>query len=173
MIVYPAEVYKVYLEHQGGTKFYELTRVVMGNEASLVIRRFGKVKTFGEVIVTRFSNLTAADKEFSKLFKEKTSGRKGYKLSRDVEQDAVDLNELRILVGRGLFAKLSPEDLKHIDPAIDTSGVRDTDKPRYSEDGEYKGEHRRMVEITEEMMERERQEQVKELAKMNPLYGRF
>jgi predicted DNA-binding WGR domain protein len=175
MSAYPMTVQKVYLEHVGGTKFYALTLIFNSNDKALFIRRWGRKGVFGDMIVEEHNTHKAGVAAYEKLLREKSSGRKGYEVKSEGQDDVHDgVDELRRVVGLAQWAKLSPKALKHIDPAIDTTGVREPDPPRFDENGDYLGEAPvRKVEITEEMVEADKRARMESAYSSNPKFGMF
>lgn len=73
-----------YMIHEGGTKEYRIIFLSnLDNGNSLVIRRFGKIGTWGQVKVDMFSSVSIADGEVSGLIKSKTG--RGYQFKKDPE----------------------------------------------------------------------------------------
>lgn len=160
------------LDHKGGTKAYHLILIKTPDGRGMLIRRFGKVGQFGDVMVEQFPTSAAAEKAFEKLYNEKTSGRKGY-FQKTHEESDEDFDGLQKILGRPLWAKLGPSDIKFLNDDADVSGVRERDPNRYDEDGNWLGNPEpRKADIAAEI-EASKQQRLEELRQKNPLYGRF
>lgn len=141
MSTYPITVSTVNLKHRGGTKFYTFLLAQTADGKGLLIKRYGKVGTFGQIIEERYDTYKGAEKAFEKTFDEKTSGRKGYEVDGATRELTVSgPGDLLTVFGRMLWPKLSAATVKHLDPSYDTTGRREPDPPRFGEDGEYLGE---------------------------------
>lgn len=171
---FPATVERVFLDHQGGTKFYEITTVRAGLR-SMVIRRYGRVKQFGDLEVKLFDDSYQAISHSNQIFREKTSARKGYRQSGESRSvAAADLDALKLAIGPTVVAKLKPDELKHLDPDADTSTVRDRGDPRFNEDGKFLGEQKpTVITPTKEQEEAAYKAWFEEQRAKNPLFGTF
>lgn len=174
MSAYPMTVQKVYLEHQGGTKFYALTVVFTNEDKALFIRRWGRKGVFGDMLVEEHNSHKAGVAAYEKLLREKTSGRKGYEAKNESQDDVLLAADLQRVVGLAQWAKLSASNLKHLDASIDTTGVREPDPPRFDENGDFLGDAPvRKLEITEEMIEADKRSKLESAYKSNPKFGMF
>lgn len=175
MSAFPMTVQKVYLEHQGGTKFYALTIIFTNEDKALFLRRWGRKGVFGDMIVEEHKSHKAGVAAYEKLLREKTSGRKGYEVKNEGQDDVHDgVDELKRVVGLAQWAKLSASNLKHLDASIDTTGVREPDPPRFDENGDFLGDApARKLEITEEMVEADKRARMESAYKSNPKFGMF
>ncbi len=182
MSAYPVRVESISLDHRGGTKSYHATKVTAQGGNSLVILRFGKTGAFGQVKVDMHDLASRADKAFEKKIDEKM--KKGYAVDPKHDpkpQDASDFEELRRLIGRATIGKLGPNHLSHIDPSLDTTGVREAELPRYDENGhldkETQAEKARRLEEEKrkarEELKRREEEEFKTAYADNPNFGAF
>lgn len=177
MSVYPINRVMVSLDHKGGTKSYHLMLLSAASGASVVIFRWGKTGQFGEMQVHCFKTLSEAEKEFEKKLRSKQSG--GYFVTSDIkEKSALNDQQLRQIVGLPIFAKMGAAAIKHLDPGFDTSGMREADPPRFSEDGENLESERRAKEAAdlrvkhkEEMERLEQERRDREEAERRAVYG--
>lgn len=179
---YPISIEIVSLEHKGGTKAYHLYRMSTKSGASLVAFRWGKVGTFGEVQTHKFDTIGSAEEAFDKKLAAKMRG--GYSPSTRHDpkpSTAPSFEDLRDAIGRPMLTRLGPTNLKHIDPNIDTTGMKEPDPPRLDENGRLhpgteakkrREEEERVRKAAAEIAAREEQER-QEAYKDNPLFGAF
>lgn len=160
------------LKHRGGTKEYHLVLIVTPQQTGILIRRFGKVGAFGEVMVEQFNNALVAEANYCQLLLKKTAERKGY--SKTVSNSTeCDFDELQKRIGRPLWAKLSPANIRFLNADADVTGVREPDPPRFDEEGRWLGNPEpRKADLTAEI-EAAKAARLEELRQKNPLYGRF
>jgi predicted DNA-binding WGR domain protein len=176
---YPMVVKKLHLNHQGGTKFYAMTLVATSTDKCIFIRRWGKVKAFGEILVQKFHGVGAATKEFDTFLRGRE--RRGYRIEASEANPAEDQEQLIRQVGRATWAKLPPDALTHLDSTISTAGVREAEPPRYDEDGNFVGNPPpRKYELSEEekaavLAEQRAKEEALQAKRRaaNPNFGRF
>jgi predicted DNA-binding WGR domain protein len=177
MTTYPISATVVPLKHQGGTKFYHLTLIKTADGKGALLRRFGKVTVFGELIQQTWPTFAEAEKEFEKIFREKTSGRKGYAPNGIAKETiAADQAGLQDLFGRMLWPKLSADFITHLDASIPTAGRREPDAPRFSEDGEFIEQKQRTlspqeIEAARELERQQNAEVAKSAYAANPKFG--
>jgi predicted DNA-binding WGR domain protein len=186
-MLYPIEVARVMLEYSDGrksNKFYELFFVQTSDGRSAVIRRYGKIGAFGDVVESIHQSILAGEKEFEKLLKQKTG--KGYQSKKNTTEIAQDASGLRALFGPALWPKLSAKMVAHLDPSVNTSTrAPEAPPPRFDEDGnftppppkvhspeEIAAARARQQEERERQAEIERAEAAQEYRKM-PGFGRF
>jgi predicted DNA-binding WGR domain protein len=179
---YPIDFAQVRLDFKGGNsdKFYYLTMLANKDGKAIVIRRFGRNKAgaFGEMKIDTFESQIKAEKEFEKLYDEKT--RKGYSVTGSPQNIAAgDQASLRIAVGPAVWSKLPPSAIQHLDLRIPTDGRKELGDTRFDENGKFVGEPKPKTFSAEEIAEARRLEQEeaqREAEKAyagNSLYGRF
>lgn len=174
MSIYPIKSRSISLDHRGGTKSYHLMIIEAANGKCVVINRWGKTGSFGEMKVETFDSPVAAQKAFDK--KEREKGRNGYSQTgstRDTE--AADASELVKAIGMATFNKMGAAAVKHLDPNFDTTGMREADPPQYDEETGRKLDTARRANLDEMMRQQKAAEEaaVLEAYAANDLYGRF
>lgn len=180
--VYPIQIESVSLDHSGGTKSYHAKKLVAQSGKSLVIFRWGKTGTFGDIQVFEFDTASEADKAFEKKLASKMSN--GYAISprhdpKPVKAD--DFEELRALMGRAMMSKIGASNLKYIDPTADTTGMREVELPRLDEEGRINWEAvtERSLRLEEEKRKAREEIAARERAEAesaysnNPIWGAF
>lgn len=138
-MIYPIEVARIMLEYSDGrrsNKFYELFYAQTSDGRSAVIRRYGKIGSFGDVVEGVFQSVAAGEREFEKLLKQKTG--KGYQPKKNTTETANDAAALRTIFGPALWPKLSAKMVSHLDPSLNTSSrTPEAPQPRFDEDGKF------------------------------------
>ena len=175
MSVYPMEVVKTSLAHKGGTKDYFLTLVVNATGQALLIKRWGAKGAIGQIKVEKYPDQASGERAYSKELTLRQSGSKGYQITDSKVLKIEDASALSMVIGRTVFPKVGPANVKHIDPSYDTSGMREPESNR-DEDGNFVGNQPRHVAIDPEVVAAaERAQKEAELASMrtNPKFGRF
>lgn len=123
---YPIVVTKTRLHFKSGSsdKEYHLVRIVCANGNAMLIKRWGKTATWGQMDVLTGTG-TAATRD--RIWNEKVG--KGYEQTHHVTEEAQNYNEFSALVP-GYLKKLTPEQIAHVlgDTAPD-KGVREGFKP--------------------------------------------
>lgn len=177
MSVYPITIRFISMEHKGGTKSYNLAHIVAADSRSVVVNRWGKTGTFGDIKASHFrkEEYGKADKALTAKYREKLGN--GYAETNDRFVSASDETELRRALGRMLFIKLGASTIKWLDPNIDVSGLKDAEHPSYDEDG-YKVDNARRVdprELERQLEAQKRAETEAAAAEMKslPTYGMF
>lgn len=173
---YPMQYEKVSFEHMGGTKAYILLKIV-SDHGAILIKRWGRIGALSQLKVEPYTTAGQAERAFVTARDERTSGRKGYRITdRKIDQITAPA-ELRAVIGRAVFPKIGAPAINQIDPDYDTTGFRQPEDPTYDEDGNYLGPNKpRTIVITAEMKaqaEAEKREQIAAGVKQHPLYGRF
>lgn len=64
------------LNHSGGSKFYEAVLLQSRNGNAVVIKRWGKVGSWGQVKVEQYGNCTEAERAYSEILEQKR--KRGY-----------------------------------------------------------------------------------------------
>ncbi|PZR92079.1 MAG: hypothetical protein DI537_14735 [Stutzerimonas stutzeri] len=175
MATYPIKVSSLSLDHKGGTKSYHIYVIENSDGRSVFVNRWGKSNTFGELQTKQFLDTAAAWKEFQG--KEQTKVRNGYSPKSGMKvQTCDDLAQFKAALGIQLFNKIGKEALEHVDPAIDTTGMRSAEPPK-TDDGELKHvrDTARKADISAALAAQREKEQAEVEAAYadNPLYGRF
>ncbi len=174
MSVYPITSKTISYNHQGGTKSYHLHLIQAANGNCVVINRWGKTGSVGEMKIATFDSPIKAQRAFDK--KETEKGRNGYRqVGPARETSAKDASELVKAVGNVYFNKIGASAVRHLDPDFDTTGMRENDDPRWDEEGRAIDSARRAQidnELQEEMKRAEAQKVASAYAS-NDLYGRF
>ena len=174
MSIYPIKSRSVSLDHRGGTKSYHLVLIEAANGHCVVVNRWGKTGQFGEMKIEQFDSPVKAQKAWDKKEREKTG--KGYSQTGSTrERVANELVELPRVVDAMTFNKMGASNVKWLDPAFDTTGMREADDPQYDEETGRKLDTARKADLSDLIAEQQRREA--EAAAVaynnNDLYGRF
>ncbi len=140
-MTYPLDFATYTLESSDGhrsNKFYHATLVVSQNQNAIIVRRWGKIGSPGELKIEKFAIQKKAESEFEKLVRSKLG--KGYTTKSSNIKQINAQDELRLAFGPGLWPRLPGSALEHILPGIDITGRRELSPPRYDENGKYLGE---------------------------------
>lgn len=177
MSAYPIGVKRLMLEHKGGTKFYEITMIdnCVGRGNSLVVFRWGKVGTYGDIQVHQVSSLDGAE-DLRRRKRYEKEGR-GYRAmpSPASRREIFKREELAGVVGPLIFSRLGAENVNFIDPDFDTTGMKAAEKPKRGENFEdltYEDMAARKREFEEEAR-RQEQSATESFYQNNPNYGAF
>jgi predicted DNA-binding WGR domain protein len=177
---YPMEIWGVSLEHEKGTKAYDIKVVSSSAGPAIVIFRWGKVGVRGDILVKRFDTYTEAKSAAEAKKREKKT--RGYDQTSISEAKVVNGRfSLVQAIGRPTLAKLDPDDITHIDPDFDTKGMRRREPPRLDEDGRLNQRALRDKELREkeelrkfrEEQRRKEEDEAESFYRNNPLYGAF
>ncbi|UIN38314.1 WGR domain-containing protein [Methylobacterium oryzae] len=136
MPVYPIALRKKSMLHRQGTKEYHQVLIVNGEGRAVVIQRWGKKNAEGQMRVDAFHHSDAAVAEFES--KDRDKKRNGYEHdpARDTIVQCDDEADFRKKLGILYLSKLGPDNLEHIAPGADTTGVRTPDpQPEFDRDG--------------------------------------
>ncbi|MBO6511881.1 MAG: WGR domain-containing protein [Roseibium sp.] len=126
MSVYPVEIRKNRLRAQGrggGTKDYVVITLTSQEDHTLLIKRWGKTGSMGQMSCETHATYATATKEAGNLINSKT--KRGYSLVDTTSSKAADEAELKKVLGLGTWSKIDPAHLKFIDPDFDTTGCRE------------------------------------------------
>lgn len=173
MSVYPITSKTISYDHQGGTKSYHLHLIQAANGNCVVINRWGKTGAIGEMKIEMFDSPVKAQRAFDKKETEKT--RKGYRQNGPArEATAKDASEIVKAVGNVYFNKMGATAVQHLDPAFDTSGMREVDSPQWDEDGNKLDSSRKVDPAAVRAAQLAAEKEAAEKAySENDLYGRF
>src|SRR5690606_35141701 len=128
--------------------------IATADNKSVLIKRWGRKDAFGDLKFELYNDVGSGEIALEKILRDKQ--RNGYMPNTSDSKTAHDLAELIKIVGRPTWAKMNPATLKHIDPSLNTSGVREADPVRFYESGEFADPAPRTFEITPEMIEAEK-----------------
>src|SRR5437879_830114 len=124
MSTYPMDFQKLSWIHKGGTKKeYHIILVVNGDGRATVIRRFGKSKAATNVLAEIHSIQAEGERSVEGHIRERA--KKGYELVGQSSGQIQDAAEMVQVCGRIIFPKLGPAVVKSMDPAFDTSRMRE------------------------------------------------
>lgn len=144
---YPMLIEKVWLDHRGGTKSYQIMRVTAADGKSLLIWRWGKTGKEGQVQVFTLDDEQSACDAFKNKVKDRE--RSGYSERTNgtapafISTTAQDGSQLRLAIGVSTFYKLGTEAILHVDPDAKTDGVREPDlEPEWEPDPDNPGKFR-------------------------------
>lgn len=175
--LYPMKARKLTFQHKGGTKSYFLTLITNADGETILIKRWGKVGALGQCKVEQYSHENDGQKAYADAQRERA--RKGYVAGREDTLTVEDSGKLITAIGRTVYPMVGARALKHLDPALDTTGVRDPEATQ-DEDGNFTGRQARVdtdmldkIKREEERKEREAQNAVQQHYAANPLFGRF
>lgn len=175
MSAYPMKLRSVSFDHTGGTKSYHLLIVETADGKSLFVSRWGKKGAFGELKAEMFPTVAAGEKAFDKKERQKTSS--GYRQTGPSKSDvANNAAELRAAMGLPTWSKVGAGAISHLDPAIDTKGMRDAEPNRVGEDGRLTGQDAaRKVDVSQALAAQKEADRIESerILAANPNYGRF
>jgi predicted DNA-binding WGR domain protein len=141
---FPIDITQLTLENTRDihNKFYELMLVRNAAGKCTLIKRYGKKGAFGELKIASYPNQARAEAEFEKVFKEKTSPRKGYSVVKSEKTRTVHGEpSARMAFGPALWPKLPPEFFANLDLTdVDVSRRRPLAEPRFDEDVKFVGD---------------------------------
>lgn len=132
-MTYPMNVRRVDFVHKGGTKAYHLLSIINATGQGVLVKRWGKVSSFGQIKVELYLNAMTTENALEAALRERSS--RGYKVLADVSSVPLRLGELKAQVSGPVWAKLGATAVKHLDPSVDTTGMRLADEPDRDEDG--------------------------------------
>ncbi|WP_456868363.1 WGR domain-containing protein [Galbibacter sp. BG1] len=166
---------KCSLTHKGGTKEYFITLMANAQGKAIVIRRWGAKGAIGQVKVSKFDTVAAAERDYEKEIDRRQSGSKGYQITdqKIVNVDAPE--KLSLIIGRTVFPKIGGSNVKHIDPNYDTGGMREPESNR-DDDDNYVGDFQRRVKVDPDAVaaaEKAEREKELDVLRSNPKFGRF
>lgn len=178
MSAYPMTVHTESLDHSGGSKSFHLMQIDANDGRSVFVSRWGKTGAFGQFKVERFENRPEARRAWDKKRNEKRGG--GYRPGATNMVVAENEADLRRILGVGYLSTFGPDNLRHLDPHFNVTGVRGA-KVDYDENGEKVDTAKRVdPRLLREAAERERQEKEAQAAAQraatyndDPLFGLF
>lgn len=88
------EITELEMKHELGTKFYKVVLISRDSRQSVIIKRWGKVRTQGEHKVEKFASIRGADAEFQKITKAKKARGYSYEHS-DIKENKVSAKHAR------------------------------------------------------------------------------
>lgn len=175
MSVYPMTIYTESMDHKGGTKSYHFMIIANAQGKSVLVNRWGKTGAFGQFQVQTFEKFSEATAAKSKKRADRRNN--GYQIGNVDKQDQIfDADGLRKFLGHGYGPQFGPDNLLHLDPEYDVTGVRGA-KVDYDADGNKIDNAKRVDRAAiEEAQRREREEQqAREQVQYsaNPNFGLF
>jgi predicted DNA-binding WGR domain protein len=179
---YPIDFTQIALAYSDGNrsnKFYNVSLIAAANGMAIMVRRWGKAGTPGEMKIERFAIPKKAEAEFEKLVEQKIS-RSGYQVKSNDIKRVDDEAQLRMALGPAVWPRIPGPDLLHVFPTMDVTGrATELKAPRFNEDGRYLGEPKPKVFSEAEIRaakEAEKLDQQREAEKVyaaNPRFGMF
>ncbi|QIG75644.1 WGR domain-containing protein [Rhizobium phage RHph_Y2_17_1] len=175
-----SQIALVYSDGNRSNKFYNVSLAIAESGMAIIVRRWGKTGTAGEMKIERFAIAKKAMAEFEKLVEQKIS-RSGYEVKSNDSKQIADQNELRMAIGPAVWPRIPGPDLQHILPTMDVTG-RPTElkPPRFSEEnGRYLGEAKPRVfsdaeiRAAKEAQKLEEQREAEKTYAANPRFGMF
>jgi predicted DNA-binding WGR domain protein len=129
MPVYPIALRKKSMLHRQGTKEYHQVLITNGEGKAVLIQRWGKRNTEGQMSVQTYDDAYQAVGMFDA--KDRDKKRNGYEHdpARDTIVECKDEAEFRKKLGHIYLHKLGVANLEHIAPGADTSNVKDPEPP--------------------------------------------
>ncbi|WP_276122587.1 WGR domain-containing protein [Pararhizobium qamdonense] len=177
---YPLDFAHYALEFSDGgrsNKHYNATLLIAPNGMSILVKRWGKIGSIGEMKVEKFAIQKKAESEFEKIVQSKLG--KGYETrSHNMKQINAE-GELRMAFGPAVWPKLPGSALEHVLPGFDTAGRKELGETRFDENGKFKGDPAPRVFSQAEIAAAraaERlaaQEEAQKTYAVNPNFGRF
>lgn len=150
---FPVTVEKTRLEHNAGTKAYFIVVITTSSGRSLVINRWGKVGTWGQMKVERFEKILDAKKTAALKHGQKIGN--GYILEKTEKRTAENEDDLKRVLG-SYWPYMGRDNLLWLELDVDVSEVRDPVSTEWEKkNGRYvpKDPKRRMIEEPEKSVE--------------------
>ncbi|MCP1540031.1 WGR domain-containing protein [Methylorubrum extorquens] len=138
MTVYPIAIRKKSMLHRQGTKEYHQVLIVNGEGRAVLVQRWGKKNTTGQMKVETFERSEMAVTSFEMKDSEKRSHRGGYEhdAGRDNLIECANAAEFAKALGPHLRFNMGAANLLHVAPDLDVSGVKEPDPvPEFDRDG--------------------------------------
>lgn len=175
MSVYPMTIQTESMDHKGGTKSYHFMIISNALGKSVYVNRWGKKGAFGQFQVQTFDTFSAAQTAKNKKRADRRSS--GYhSIEADTHDQVFNADDLRKFLGRGYGPQFGPDNLLHLDPDYDVTGVRGA-KVDYDENGNKIDSAKRVdPAILEQARQREAEEKKRQeeaVYSANPLFGMF
>jgi len=124
MSVFPITIIRESLRHRQGTKAYHLLRIMTASGPALTINRWGKTEAWGEIQIVRHDSMAQATTAYNQEKREKEG--RGYSVYMMARSDnADDFEEFKKVLGPQYFSQLGVDNLRHLSPDFDTTGVRE------------------------------------------------
>ncbi len=142
MSTFPIKVTRISAIHVGGTKEYNTVYIQTADDRVMLIKRWGRVKTFGQVKIETFHDVYAGRRAYDGIFSAKF-GNEYTRDRRDKSVECKDETELKRELGPQYCASLGANNLTWLVPGADTAGVREPDTDEW-----VKGEDGRMTRVT-------------------------
>lgn len=157
---------KVSLRHRSGTKEYHLLLIQNGHTGTgVLVNRWGKAGAWGQMKTEKGSTNDCA-KNYSAKLHEKES--RGYNIYSDKHENFSDAESAKGFIGVTYWPQIGPDNLLHVFPGIDVSGVREVKPANWKETKDGKWERDDKPEHSMPSKEDEIAE-----AKANPNWGLF
>lgn len=168
---------------KGFTKDYTFYAVVNKDGDGILIRKWGRTGAEGQIKVTKH-----ADEEHLQhtlMQEQKQRGARDYYLDQSKETDNIlSATELKMFLGRMVWPRTGADNLKHLDPDFDTTGIKD---PREKvavkhPDGSVTYEYlpkldtkalKKREEVAEQLAREKRREDNQHMMETNPTWGMF
>lgn len=183
MSEFPITIESVSLRHNNGLKGYHVKLIKTNQDKALVVLRFGKTGTYGQLKIERYDATEEADSFFTRKISERMS--KGYSIKTDCDPGLIitceNIDEFSKKIGRATMPKIGASNLKHIFPDMDVSRIPEALEPTTDENGRYNAasaaaKARQELLVARKMQEEaKRQEEQRSLEeyRRNPAYGVF
>lgn len=120
--MFPINMHKRKLVHKGGMKEYHTVILLTDDDRALVIRRWCKVKSWGQMEVECFSDREVGSNAFFAKIEEKS--KRGYVVDPGISHEVLDLSDLKRILGAQYWAQLGPENAEWLIPGVDTTGIK-------------------------------------------------
>ncbi len=164
---------KLTLEHRSGTKEYHLLLIENSlAQKSVLVNRWGKAGAWGQMKTERGTAYDMAQSYRTKL--NEKEGR-GYRVVSSKPFTASSVEEAKTMIGINYWAQIGADNLQHVFPGVDTTGVRESKPAVWKEtpDGKYERDDKPEYSMPTEEDRREEERQKVEEQKQNPNWGMF
>lgn len=169
--IYPISIQRRTLSFEQGrsSKEYHIIYIETAGGRALVINRWGRKGSWGQMQVFAFSKLTEAASYAAEKEREKIG--KGYSVSAvPPVQVCADEYDFRMRLGPQYIANLNPDNLRFLlGEDVDTTGVRERENPEFEQtpDGRWVRKEKPLNTI------KDPEPTVEEQVSRNPLWGLF
>lgn len=152
--------------HRGRTKTYQLTIITTDTGRGMLIKRWGKVGTFGQMSV-EVGDARSIRHQFDAKYREKFDGE--YTVDLDDELTKVtSVDELKRVLTLPVWYKLGAANIAFLFPEEDTTDVRAPEEIKWM-----KVDDRYVVEPKPPMPMPVKEETIEDKVAANPLWGAF
>lgn len=169
-MIYPIKIERMTLAYEQGrsAKEYHIVQINMANGRSVVITRWGRKGSWGQMLAAPFDKFEGACHFADEKRRDKQN--KGYRVTSSGAVDCVDEYKFRSVLGPQYVTNIGPDILKFIlGDEVDTTGVRMRENPEFEQtaDGRWVRKEKPLNTI------KDPEPTLEEQVSRNPLWGMF